>query len=110
MSPPVAAYRCPTCDLAYPAAQDQGRCRVCDASLVYNTGLDPTPDIDERVAHLLDSDEGKVTRWRLEQFLTLGFPVEEAETLAARRDVDLHQAARLVAAGCDLATVLRIVG
>lgn len=106
----MTAYRCPTCDLAYPVAQDAGRCRVCDATLVYNMGLAPTPDIDDRVAHLLDSDEAKVTRWRLQQLLALGFPVEEAEALAARRDVDLHQVGNLVGAGCDLETVLRIVG
>ena len=105
----MAAYKCDRCDLAMPA-QEAGRCPVCDSTLVYHMGLSPAVDWPDQVARLRGvSPEEKVTRWRLEQFLALGFPVEEAEALAARRDVDWHRASALVGAGCDHRTVLRIV-
>jgi len=42
----------------------------------------------------------KIEAWRLHVLLRGGYPVELAEKLARRNDVDLHQAVELVAAGC----------
>jgi hypothetical protein len=41
-----------------------------------------------------------VDAWRLEQLLHAGYPIAIAEQLAARHDVDLHQAVGLVDRGC----------
>jgi hypothetical protein len=41
-----------------------------------------------------------VLEWRLEQLERAGYLGEAAAVLAERRDVDLHEALRLVAAGC----------
>lgn len=94
-------------------AQEQNRCPVCDSMLVYNMGLVPQTDWQERVRAMLGTGgepEEQVTLHRLGRFLELGFPLEEAEALAARRDVDWHQVAAMVRGGCDHATCLRIVG
>ena len=37
---------------------------------------------------------------RLGELLAAGYPLEDAELLAARRDIDLHQAVALLGAGC----------
>jgi hypothetical protein len=50
-----------------------------------------------------------VVRWRLEQLLSAGYEREDASTLAARRDVDLHLAVELLARGCPPKTALRIL-
>lgn len=39
-------------------------------------------------------------RWRLEQLLEADYPLELAEELANRCDVDLHQALELRSRGC----------
>lgn len=106
----MPGYHCDRCDLAMPA-QEGGRCPVCESTLVYNMGIVPAADWQEQVARLLgrgDTEE-QVTRWRLARFLELGFEVEDAEALAARRDVDLHRTAGLIGAGCEPGLALRIV-
>jgi hypothetical protein len=50
-----------------------------------------------------------VAGWRLEQLLHAGYAREAATALAARRDVDLHVAIRLLAKGCPPETALRIL-
>jgi hypothetical protein len=47
--------------------------------------------------------------WRLEQLLLAGYELEHAEQLAARRDVDLHQAIELVERGCAPAIAASIL-
>jgi hypothetical protein len=49
-----------------------------------------------------------VRQWRRKQFLALGFTPKEAETLT-RAPVDVGQVRHLVAAGCPLDLVPRIV-
>jgi hypothetical protein len=45
------------------------------------------------------SDE-EVVRWRFEQLRQAGYDRSDADLLSGRADVDLHQAADLVARGC----------
>ena len=42
-----------------------------------------------------------VDEWRFQQLLAAGWPEQEALLLAARHDVDLHQACRLLERGCE---------
>jgi len=52
-----------------------------------------------------ESEAERVERWRAEELERAGFAPDTAQILAARSDIDLHVAARLVARGCppDLA-------
>lgn len=50
----------------------------------------------------------RVRDWRRDQFLELGFTLSDAEALA-KSSADLHQARKLVSAGCERATAFRIV-
>jgi hypothetical protein len=47
--------------------------------------------------------------WRLEQLLRAGYSIEQAEALARRGDVDLHQAVKLVDGGCHADLAARIL-
>lgn len=55
------------------------------------------------------TEEEKVEAWRLKVLLDAGYPLENAEQLAARNDVDLHQAVELIEAGCAPATAAQIL-
>lgn len=52
-----------------------------------------------------------VNDWRLQQLLEAGYPLRFAEQLANRPwwEVDLHEAIRLVRAGCPPATAVEIL-
>jgi hypothetical protein len=52
--------------------------------------------------------EHRVLRWRLEQFIQLGFGLASSAVLAGSQ-VDLAQTRRLVTAGCPLDLALRIL-
>lgn len=54
------------------------------------------------------AEETSVLRWRRAQFLALGFTPKEAEVLT-KAPVDLGLVRSLVASGCPLETVRRIV-
>ena len=58
---------------------------------------------------LAEQEATEVVKWRFSQLTRSGFPPEEAITLATRVDVDLHQAADLVARGCPPSLALRIL-
>ncbi len=56
------------------------------------------------------SPEGdRLIRWRFSQLRRSGYPEDLAAEIAARLDVDLHQATRLTEAGCTPATAARIL-
>jgi hypothetical protein len=55
------------------------------------------------------SDGERVRRWRIEQLRRAGYPGRVAQTLGARRDVDLHLATQLLARGCSAALAVRIL-
>ena len=50
-----------------------------------------------------------VLRWRIEQLVRAGFRGVDAETLAECKDVDLHQAIRLLRDGCSQELALEIL-
>ncbi len=63
----------------------------------------------EEVAELLPSEEEeRVLRWRLDQFLGLGFDLISG-ALMANSPADLGMARRLVALGCPVETAVRIL-
>lgn len=78
--------------------------------LVYHVGRQPMADWKERVRILKSSDEWMdEVLWRLEQYLHMGFDVEDAKNLASRGDIDWHLARDLVRNGCSHDLVIRIV-
>jgi hypothetical protein len=50
-----------------------------------------------------------VTRWRLHELLRAGYSWDQGVLLAARSDVDLHQAVDLLRRGCPTQTALQIL-
>ena len=54
-------------------------------------------------------EEQSVIHWRFTMLSRSGYGFDEAITLAARVDVDLHRAADLVARGCPPQLALRIL-
>ena len=44
----------------------------------------------------MESEAARVERWRLQTLIDAGYPVPLADRLAARPEVDLHQAVELV--------------
>jgi hypothetical protein len=57
-----------------------------------------------------ESEDDRIEAWRLHVLIEeAGYPVPLAEKLAARHDVDLHQAVELVKAGCKHETAAEIL-
>ena len=56
-----------------------------------------------------DTEEERVIRLRLEQLAAAGYSWACAMVIAAKRDVDLHRAVRLVQQGCPVETAVRIL-
>jgi hypothetical protein len=63
----------------------------------------PLPELDDT-----SEEDRRVLRWRLEQFLELGFGLVNAAMLADS-DADLSAARRLVDRGCPPPTAARIL-
>ena len=59
--------------------------------------------------HPADTENERVERWRAEALERAGYDIASALELAARNDVDLHQAIELVEAGCPPDLALRIL-
>ena len=55
-----------------------------------------------------DLEADRVTHWRYEQFLGLGFDDEQAWTLAGS-DADLHASRTLIGVGCSHHLAMRIL-
>ena len=51
----------------------------------------------------------QLIRWRFSQLRRSGYPEPVAAEIAARFDIDLHEATGLVQAGCPPATAVRIL-
>ncbi len=58
---------------------------------------------------LEDTESERVLRWRVAELRRAGYAEREAVKLAMRVDVDLHDAAKLLAQGCPSQTALRIL-
>jgi hypothetical protein len=56
-----------------------------------------------------ETEWDKVERWRAEALEKVGYDLVSALELAARHDVDLHQAVELVEAGCPPDLALKIL-
>ena len=56
-----------------------------------------------------EGETDRIVSWRLKRLLDMGAQREEAENVAERLDVDLHQIEQLVARGCDIDMAIAIV-
>ena len=63
--------------------------------------------ITETPVHLTEQE--LVEQWRAEELERAGYPPQAAVELAARNDVDLHQAAELLVKGCTPELALQIL-
>ena len=59
---------------------------------------------------IIDTELDRVERWRTAELMRVGFPGDDAVALAARTDVDLHEAIELVRRGCPPDLAVRILG
>ena len=58
---------------------------------------------------IIETELDRVERWRTAELMRVGFPGDDAVALAARFDVDLHEAIGLVERGCPPALAIRIL-
>jgi hypothetical protein len=63
----------------------------------------------ENVIEVVETETERVERWRTRELMRVGFPGDDAVALAARFDVDLHQAIELVQRGCPPDLAIRIL-
>ena len=58
---------------------------------------------------IVETEQERVERWRVEALERAGYEPEAAAELAAHPDVDLHRAIELLESGCPAETALRIL-
>ncbi|TML77262.1 MAG: hypothetical protein E6G12_05045 [Actinobacteria bacterium] len=58
----------------------------------------------------VETEVERVERWRTAELMRVGFAGDDAVVLAARFDVDLHEAISLVQRGCPPELAVRILG
>jgi hypothetical protein len=58
---------------------------------------------------MVETESERVERWRTAELMRVGFPGDDAVALAARFDVDLHEAIELVRRGCPTELAIRIL-
>jgi hypothetical protein len=56
-----------------------------------------------------DTELERVEHWRAEELVRAGFDPSDAVALAARHDIDLHLAVRLIELGCPYETAIDIL-
>jgi hypothetical protein len=59
---------------------------------------------------IVETETERVERWRAAELVRVGFAGDDAVALAARFDVDLHEAIALVERGCPPELAVRILG
>ena len=59
---------------------------------------------------IVETELERVERWRTAELMRVGFPGDDAVALAARSEVDLHEAIELVQRGCPTELAVRILG
>jgi hypothetical protein len=59
---------------------------------------------------IIETELERVERWRTAELMRVGLAGDDAVALAARLDVDLHEAISLVERGCPPQLVVRILG
>jgi hypothetical protein len=60
-------------------------------------------------AVVIETEQERVERWRLEELLRAGFDPDAAAELAPRFDIDLHHAIELIDRGCPPALAREIL-
>lgn len=58
---------------------------------------------------IVETETERVERWRTSELMRVGFPGDDAVALAARLDIDLHEAIELVKHGCPPELAIRIL-
>ena len=58
---------------------------------------------------IIETELDRVERWRTAELMRVGFPGDDAVALAARFDIDLHEAIGLVERGCPPELAIRIL-
>ena len=58
---------------------------------------------------IIETELDRVERWRTAELMRVGFPGDDAVALAARFEVDLHDAIELVERGCPPELAIRIL-
>ncbi len=103
---------CPASGICLPTNQG-ATCEGCGNTLTSYLHVGHDEDWREKLTvaltPLVSETETQVTAWRLHRLLELGVPMEDAEHLAARRDVDVHELEALLGHGCTVDTGLLIV-
>ncbi len=59
---------------------------------------------------IVETELDRVERWRTAELMRVGFAGDDAVALAARLEVDLHEAIELVHRGCPPELAVRILG
>jgi hypothetical protein len=59
---------------------------------------------------VVETELERVERWRTAELMRVGYAGDDAVVLAARFDVDLHEAISLVQRGCPPDLAVRILG
>jgi hypothetical protein len=59
---------------------------------------------------IVETELERVERWRTAELMRVGFAGDDAVALAARLDVDLHEAIELIERGCPPELAVRILG
>ena len=59
---------------------------------------------------IIETELERVERWRTAELMRVGFAGDDAVALAARLEVDLHEAIELVQRGCPPELAFRILG
>jgi hypothetical protein len=59
---------------------------------------------------IIETEIDRVERWRTAELMRVGFPGDDAVALAARLEIDLHEAIELVQRGCPPELAVRILG
>ena len=59
---------------------------------------------------IVETEPERVERWRTAELMRVGFAGDDAVALAARAEVDLHEAIELVQRGCPPELAVRILG
>jgi hypothetical protein len=59
--------------------------------------------------HIEETENDRIERYRAEELEKVGYDPISAVELAARHDVDLHQAISLIERGCPPETAVRIL-
>jgi hypothetical protein len=60
-------------------------------------------------AERVETENERVERWRAEVLEKVGYDTVSAHELAARSDIDLHHAIKLIEGGCPPEIALRIL-